>query len=173
MNWDKVNRWSTVLSNVALVGGLLLVAVQIRQNTAITRAQLVNDYFLADMELELAMMGEDPAASFTKAVFDPGTLNEYDAAVLDRYFNYGLVQVSRLRQMDELGLADEGWEERIRYLRWHLGNEAGRRWWGQIRADGSGDEFVAAIDSILLNSDWNDNRDLIEAIVTPDSEQAR
>jgi hypothetical protein len=173
MNWDRINRWSTAISNVALLGGLVLVAVQIRQNTAITRAQLMNDYYLADMQLELAMMGEDPAASFTRAVFDPEALTEYDAAILDRYFNYGVVQVRRLRQMYELGLAGEGWQDRIGYLRWHLGNEAGRRWWARTRGDEMGDEVIAAIDSILLDSDWNDNRELIESITRSESDPDR
>lgn len=173
MNWDRINRWSTAISNLALLGGLVLVAVQIRQNTAITRAQLLNDYFLADMQLELAMMGEDPAASFTRAVFDPESLTEYDATVLDRYFNYGVVQVSRLRQMDELGLAGEGWQGRLEYLRWHLGNEAGRRWWAQVREDAPEDEVIAAIDSILAEVDWRDNRDLLETIVRSEPEPQR
>jgi len=173
MNWDRLNRWSTAISNLALLGGLLLVAVQIRQNTAITRAQLLNDYYLADMQLELAMMGEDPGASFTKAVFDPSALTEYDAAVLDRYFNYGVVQVRRLRQMDELGLAGDGWQNRIEYLRWHLGNDAGRRWWAQTREDELGDGVITAIDSVLAGSDWSDNRALLESIIRSDPAAGR
>jgi hypothetical protein len=165
MNWDRINRWSTAISNIALLAGLVLVAVQIHQNTAITRAQLMNDYYLADMQLELAMMGDDPAASFTKAVFDPETLTEYDAAVLDRYFNYGVVQVRRLRQMDQLGLAGEGWQERIGYLRWHLGNEAGRRWWSRTRGDEAEDAVIAAIDSVLGDAEWSDHRVLLESML--------
>jgi hypothetical protein len=104
---------------------------------------------------------------------DPEALTEYDAAILDRYFNYGVVQVRRLRQMDELGLAGEGWQDRIGYLRWHLGNEAGRRWWARTRGDEMGDEVIAAIDSILLDSDWNDNRELIESITRSESDPDR
>jgi len=87
----------------------ILVAFQIKQNTEITRAQVANDWFLADMQLELAMMGENPAESWTKAVYEPDELNQKDTAVLDRYFNYGLVQLQRLQRMNDLG-----------YLTWHL-----------------------------------------------------
>jgi hypothetical protein len=173
MNRDRINRWFTAVSSLALLGGLVLVAVQIRQNTAITRAQLLNDYYLADMQLELAMMGEDPGASFTKAVFEPDALTEYDAAVLDRYFNYGVVQVRRLRQMDQLGLAGDGWQDRIEYLRWHLGNDAGRKWWMEMRGDEPGDAVIAAIDSVLAASDWNGNRVMLEAMIRSDSATVR
>jgi hypothetical protein len=80
------------------------------------------------MNLELAMMGDDPAISWTKAVYAPDELNHIDAAILDRYFNFGMIQIDRLRKMHEMGMADDDWEARIGYLNWHLGNEVGRRW---------------------------------------------
>ena len=57
---DTVNRWLTLSANVGVIAGLILVAVQIDQNTQITKAQIVNDYYLADMNLELAMMAMIP-----------------------------------------------------------------------------------------------------------------
>ena len=54
MNMTKINPWLTFLANVGVIAGLVLVAVQINQNTEITKAQIANDYFLADMNLELA-----------------------------------------------------------------------------------------------------------------------
>jgi hypothetical protein len=165
VNWDKTTRWLTIAANLAVLGGLILVAIQIRQNTAITRAQVANDYFMADMQLELAMMGDDPAASWIKAVYTPSELTPLDAAVVDRYFNYGLVQIQRLQRMNELGLADDRWQDRINYLRWHLGNEVGRRWWGQARRDFSA-EFAAQVDSVLAQDKAaSDNRVLLDALL--------
>jgi hypothetical protein len=86
MDTNKVNRWLTLSANVGIIAGLILVAIQINQNTQITKAQIANDYYLADMDLELAMMGDDPARSWTKAVYTPDELNNEDAAVIDRYF---------------------------------------------------------------------------------------
>ncbi len=51
---DKLNRWVTLTANVGVIAGLILVSIQVRQNTEISRAQIENDYFLADMQLELA-----------------------------------------------------------------------------------------------------------------------
>jgi len=67
MDWTQLNIWLSLLANLGVIAGLVLVAIQIRQNTGITRAQVTNDWYMADMQLELAMMGEDPAASWTKA----------------------------------------------------------------------------------------------------------
>ena len=161
---DKVNRWLTLSANVGVIAGLIMVAVQIDQNTRIMKAQIVNDYYLADMNLELAMMGDDPAISWTKAVYAPNELNHVDAAILDRYFNYGLVQIGRLRKMHELGMADDDWEDRINYLGWHLGNEVGRRWWANYK-DGSSDEFIQMVDEALARGDHKGNRQLLDSIM--------
>jgi len=53
-------------------------------------------------------MGEDPAHSWDKAVYAPDDLTTIDAVILDRYFNYGLVQIHRLQEMDDMGMAHEG-----------------------------------------------------------------
>ncbi len=63
MDTDRLNSWFTLTANIGVIAGLILVAVQINQNTQIAKAQITNDYYLADMELELAMMGDDPITS--------------------------------------------------------------------------------------------------------------
>ena len=164
MNSDKINRWLTLTANIGVIAGLVLVAVQINQNTQITKAQIANDYYLADMDLELAMMGDDPAISWTKAVYTPNEMNTKDAAILDRYFNYGLVQIQRLQEMDELGLAHEDWQDRVNYLSWHLGNEVGRRRWAQVK-DSYPEEFTQRVDEILARRDHKSNQEMLDALM--------
>ena len=68
---DKLNKWLTLVANLGVVGGLILVAVQINQSVEITKAQMINGYYIADMQLEMKMMGENPALSWTKSVYAP------------------------------------------------------------------------------------------------------
>jgi hypothetical protein len=129
---------------------------------------LENDYYLADMQLELAMMGESPVASWVKAVYTPDEIATHDAAVLDRYFNYGLIQAKRLRKMQQLGLAgEELLAEQVNYLAWHLGNEPGRRWWAQYRTDEPGDEIVPLVDRALATADYSQNRKYLDVLLPP------
>lgn len=166
MNSERLNRWLSFAANIGVIAGLVLVAIQINQNTEITKAQIANDYFLADMALELAMMGENPAYSWNKAVYDPNALTTEDAVVLDRYFNYGLVQIHRLQEMDKMGMAYEGWEERVNYLRWHLGNEVGRRWWEGVK-DSYSLEFRTKVDELLARGEYTSNREMLDAMMPP------
>lgn len=159
----------STLANVGVLAGLILVAVQISQSTDIARAQLENDYYLADMQLELSMMGDSPVDSWIKAVYSPDEITQRDAAVLDRYFNFGVVQVRRLRQMQQLGLAeDKVLAEQVNYLKWHLGNEVGRRWWAQYRAEDPDDEIVQIVDQALATNAFDQNREFLDALLPPD-----
>ena len=164
MNSEKVSHWLTLAANIGVIAGLVLVAIQINQNSEITKAKIANDYFLADMALELAMMGEDPAISWNKAVYEPDNLTTKDAVILDRYFNYGLVQIHRLQEMNEMGLAHEGWQKRVDYLKWHLGNEVGRRWWEEVKSDYS-DDFRTHVDEILAGDNFGSNREMLDALM--------
>ena len=117
------------------------------------------------MNLELAMIGDDPASSWVKAVYTPEEINHHDAAVLDRYFNYGVVQIARLEQMHEFGLAPDDWKERVDYLGWRLGNEVGRRWWAYNKQGWPEYIAIRQIDSILVKRHYSANQDLLDAIM--------
>ena len=157
METNKVHKWLTLAANIAVLGGLILLAYQINQNIEITKAQLTNDYYLADMQFELAMMGDEPVKSWIKAVYTPDQISREDAAIIDRYFNFGLVQLNRLRRMHQVGLVDDDWVGGIDYLRWHLGNEVGRRWWSHFKAVYP-EDFVHMVDKALADSDYRGNR---------------
>lgn len=169
-----LGRFVSTVANLGVLVGLLLVAVQISQSTDIARAQLANDYYLADMQLELSMMGESPVDSWTRAVHTPDDITPHDAAVLDRFFNYGLVQVRRLQQMQQLGLAESGvLDQQIRYLEWHLGNEVGRRWWAQYKSEEPEDEIVRMIDKVLSTADYDQNRRYMDALMKAPAAQEK
>ena len=159
-------QFVTTLANLSVLAGLLLVAVQISQGTEITRAQLANDYYLADMQLELTMMGDAPVESWLKAVYSPEEITRQDAAILDRYFNFGLVQVRRLHQMRQLGLAEDVvLTEQVDYLAWHLGNEVGRRWWAHYQSDDPDNEVVRLVDQAMQKASYSENREFIDALI--------
>ena len=165
-----MDKWIGAAANIGVILGLGLVAFQINQSIELARAQMINQYYLADMQLELKMMGENPGSSFRKAVFEPNNLEEDDLVVLDRYFNYGMVQLVRLYRMEELGLGDGDMEARVDYLRWHLGNPVGRRWWIEYRK-GVGAEFAALVDELLFGADINQNKAILEIMrADPDGE---
>lgn len=166
MDLGRINNWLQLAANLGLIAGLVLVGAQLRQNADIARAQLLNDYYLADMQLELSMMGENPAPDWVKAIYSPDQLTREEAAVVDRYFNYGLVQVNRLEKLYDLGLVnEEDWAERIEYLRWQLGNDTGKRWWSFSRGFYP-KAFTQRVDEVLSGAKHSpENKSLLDAMV--------
>jgi hypothetical protein len=176
---DNLNKWLTLFANLGVVGGLILLAVQINQSVEITKAQMINDYYIADMQLEMKMMGENPALSWTKAVYAPDDLTEEDRAVLDRYFNFGMIRIRRLAEMRGFGLAQDDLSNRIDYLSWQFGNEVGRRWWNNgkdwCKEVGEPDEacrgFVEQVNSVLARADKEENRTYLDRMLPTESSQ--
>jgi hypothetical protein len=166
MDSGKVSNWLQIGANIGILLGLLLVAIQIRQGTDIAKAQIENDFYLADLQLELAMMGEQPQKSWIKAVYAPEEMTKEDAAVVDRYLNYNFIQLGRLERMRELGLSTDA--DRVGILEWHLGNEVARRWWAfNKKVDSYTSELKVKIDEVLERApSKNPNRDLLNAMLT-------
>ena len=118
------------------------------------------------MELELKMMGDNPVTSWKKAVYSPDKLSGEDRAILDRYFNYGIIQIKRLEEMRGYGLAEKDLSQRISYLGWQFGNEAGRRWWAGSRKDHA-PEFAKKVDDILAAENGEMNRKTLDSMLPP------
>lgn len=82
MQAEKLAHWSQVVGNFGLIACLVLVAVQIRQNTAATEAQLTSDAMSNRNQLQIAILGEHAADALAKALDDPGALTTSELIVL-------------------------------------------------------------------------------------------
>ena len=59
------------------------MAVQIQQNTDITKAQMISEDRAIAVALKLAVLGENPAASVAKSIDSPEDLTTEDMYVLN------------------------------------------------------------------------------------------
>ena len=71
MKSTGINSWLKIASNVGLIGGLVLVAVQIQQHRDLTRLQMRLDFIASFQQMELGMLGEEPSVSWSKSIRDP------------------------------------------------------------------------------------------------------
>ena len=97
MKIEKISHWLTIVGNLGLLVGIALVVVQIDQNSQLVRVQLSVARWTDDLNLHLAMMGENPAAVVAKAIENPSELSVEDSQVLEAYRLYwGLANVRRV-----------------------------------------------------------------------------
>ena len=74
MKSESINRWLTLGANVGILIGLVLVSVEIRQNSDLVRLQFINDDLLALAQTDTPMLGDNAADVMMKAMYNPEEL---------------------------------------------------------------------------------------------------
>lgn len=137
MNTERVGNWIQILGNLGLIAGLVLVAVQIQQNTSATEAQMLSEAIAARNEFQMAIVGEDAAEALAKAVDDPTNLTTEELIVLKNLQMANFMHRVRNELMTELGYS-EPIDSRDSYatVYEYLGNSFGMAWWQGTNVDG-------------------------------------
>lgn len=150
MDLERLNGWLGLLGQLAVLGGLIALAIEIRGNTKSLRAQEIATITQQDFERQLMLLDPDVRADYTQALFDPENLTldqVYGASMLLNYrvstlqSVYMSVQDGVLKQADFHGYVDQAGI--------YLGTRFGRRWWERTKGDFvdfPGQEFVDAIE---------------------------
>jgi hypothetical protein len=123
VNTERVGNWIQILGNLGLIAGLVLVAVQIQQNTSATEAQMLSEAIAARNEFQMAIVGEDAAEALL--------------IVLKNLQMANFMHRVRNELMTELGYS-EPIDSRDSYatVYEYLGNSFGMAWWQGTNVDG-------------------------------------
>jgi hypothetical protein len=165
MTSERINSWIQVASNLGLIAGLVLVAVQIQQTRDLTRLQLQLDRLAASQQMEQGLLGEEPGIAWAKSIRDPTSLSDAEVKSIDSYLINQVHQWDWLATMENAGLEELGALERsIRTTSWFFfGNPFGKRWWVSIRDAGVWDpDLVRLLDAEIarlgddVNARWLD-----------------
>ena len=106
MELEKTAHWLTIIGNLGLLIGVVLVLIQINQASQLTRFQLSMERWGDDMNLQLVLMGENPARAIAKAIEDPTKLSVEDAQVLEAYQLYWSLGILRRHYLFDNGMDD-------------------------------------------------------------------
>lgn len=131
MGGSKLGDVLQILGNLGLIVGLVLVGIQIYQNTEIAKMQMVHQDFIA-AEARLQMMaGENPAQVWARALSDPTSLTQEEHVVLDNILKLHLGHLQKLVRLQELGfeLIDPKQSTYINGMAYFLSSTYGESWW--------------------------------------------
>jgi hypothetical protein len=172
MDSTKIGYWIQTAANVGILGGLVLVGLQIQQNTNAVGSEInqrLEDHYL---NFEYVMMGENAAEVWSKAMQSPQDLTLAELRIMD---SYTYAQYERWRhayRLRESGYIDENKWRRMaggdaKYI---LDNPFGRAWWARYKEESVGtpdfpEELVRLIDETLA-SDMQNTGEYFEAIQT-------
>jgi len=95
--------WLQLVSNTAIIVGLVVVIFELKQSHDIARTQLIRDDYIAIQSHLIALMGENAAVAVAKARSAPNELTDAEKEVVDTHL---LVLYSQLGSYEYI--ADTG-----------------------------------------------------------------
>jgi hypothetical protein len=147
MKTDKISRWLTLGANFGVVLGLLLVALQIRQEAELTKIQLFSDHTNARKEWAQAMMGGSPMNVVAKSIERPKDLSLEELLIMDNYLISALNELRRLELLRKSGL-DTGTDiEGLHYF--YFGSNFAQAWYQAY----GGENELEAVDAKVSGVD--------------------
>jgi hypothetical protein len=132
---NPLSNWLQIAGNIGIIGGLILVALQMNQNSDLLATQLIYMESERQLNLETAMMGEDPADVWAKSMDGSSELTSREQRILDAYLYIQIEQWRAVYQISESGLIEDEWKDRIDMdIEYVLNNPHGREYWQAIKA---------------------------------------
>lgn len=151
---SKINEWLTLIANVAVVGGILFLAIELRQNNELLRSESRQALVANDLTSLTANL--ENADVFAKLVSEVELSSEEQLRVS---FMYALDLRNREFEYFQYinGLLDE--ETWLAYRHVILINHStvlGRKWWDEIGRGIVDPEFARLVDGLLVDAQPDD-----------------
>lgn len=147
---DSLNRWLTLIANVGIVAGLVLVAFQLQQAALFADADQTNAEFIQVAGAQDIALADALPDAWARARINATDLTEIEISLVDTYLNRVITNqlVEQLQASRGIGVFNVA-EEAVGFVEFFLGNETGLRWW-QVRREQLRmflPQFTQAVDS--------------------------
>lgn len=131
--------WSDVLQvigSLGLVVGLVLVAVQINQNSSLMRAELSSNRYDAWLEIDASKRGDKFASVLAKSIRNPADLSLSEMIEMDGYLLNFIAQLDREYYLSGLHTFSSNPDKTVaENVVLYMGNQFAQSWWIEQRSD--------------------------------------
>lgn len=162
MNPRLVTNWIQIITGLGVIAGLVLVAMELQQSRDLVEAQLEAEGFLSYQESRLSIMGENFAATYAKACFDPTNLTDAELVQMEAFIDANVMLVARARAYSEIGgSSDRSWEQGARRVtREWLSTKVGRAEYIELKRSGRQSVWLEdTADMLIADGDLEDCKD--------------
>jgi hypothetical protein len=153
MKIERLNAWFGLAGNVAVLLGLVALALEINANTKALRVQISEQTFLARQDRLLAMAAnKDLQTLYVKALLDPAKLTPSEAWGATAFIESRIAYTRRsfYRYKDGL-MTEDSWKDDLSGVSYYLDGAFGQLLWSELK-DSESPDFVAEVDSELAES---------------------
>lgn len=107
MDADKANKWLSLVANLGVVAGIILLAYEVNQATLTTQADMISSHQDRWVSLDLSWQDRDFAAAWAKAMEDPEQLTITEMIQLNGFMWSYFDHIGTARVLWELGVFDD------------------------------------------------------------------
>ena len=171
---DRVNSWLSLIASVGILAGLVLVAIELNQNTDQLRLQLVFQTTQKLFDNNRDLLGDNLTPTISKSITNPEDLTYEEFLIAGSYVLNLLNEWEDRFFIHEKGLiSDQDWKRHIdQNIGWTLGNRFAQEYW-EISKSVFEPEFAQFVDQAHTNSDENSTyREWLESGFSGDSEHS-
>ena len=163
---SKTYNWLQIGANLGIVVGLLLVGVQLKQNSDLLKIQLLYEESDRAIQLEALLVGEEGAKVWAKSIEDPEHLTLAEQRIMEALLWSYTEQLRSVRRLAEFGLFDNtDWRLRVQTeAGFFYGSRYGTAWWKNFSGDNEAlpKDLVDAIDEQLSQYSSNYTSEYID-----------
>ena len=149
MNSEKLANWLQIVANLGILAGLIMVAVQINQNTASVKGSAYQAWVAANVELNMSFAGVE---AISQGDLDSASLTDESQAAFAMW-NMSLMQmVQATDYLYRTGTLDKNLRDKeVHRAAGHLEYPGVRQWWDAGGKTQLTPEFVELIESTASN----------------------
>jgi len=147
----RLNQWLSVGANLGVLGGIILLIVELDQNSDLARLQLEDNRRSIFQQGEFAIYGDSGAEVWAKSVMDPASLSVSEIRILDAYLASNLNRSQAVHDLENAGLRESG--AALQYMKSNLpydfGNYYAQVWWKYEKQYWQRSGFAEKVDSVM------------------------
>lgn len=148
MDSDRINRWMTLAANLGVLVGVILLIVELRQNTESTELQAAQSYVALSHELDFRIV-DDPSL-ISLFLTPPEERTPEDSARLERWYFGSLRTWENGFFLHSMGVLDEDlWSGQEKFMADLLQNSDELRNYYQTNRRYFSESFVLFLDELL------------------------
>lgn len=111
MEKNRLIDWVQISTMLAVVVGLILVVIELRQSHTLAHQQATAAAYSDLISVQQSYLGEDFMATFAKACTEPNNLTDRELLQMRAYRNIQLIIVNRAKLAQETAGFDYEWEQ--------------------------------------------------------------
>ncbi len=160
MNESRVTKWITIATNLAVLAGLILLVMEIRQNNSLAKLQALQERRNVIQQSEMAYYDPEIAKVWIKSIMEPENMTLPEIRAIEAYIDVQLYQAGHIWSLGQAGLMseEEAREWMLDGVEFIFGNTFAQTWWQRYGSSWSHltgmDEAISSLDENQAKRDY-------------------